>query len=147
MSYARSLLTPVLVTIIGVGTGKQTFTLSNIRPLTFVQALRYLTQHSSKRKSRESMRSTSSRDSVQIYRLRTNISHRVVEIENQHVPPPEEQIRQTEEAVANAGGATTIPKDMERWSEVQTGHFSKPVNTFRWSEVPLDQYSSPEKSS
>lgn len=79
--------------------------------------------------------------------LQTNNFHRTVEFKEQHAPSPEEQIRKTEEAVANAGGATTIPKDTERWSEVQTGHFSKPVDTFKWSEVPLDQYSTPEKSS
>lgn len=73
--------------------------------------------------------------------------HRVVEFKEQHAPAPEEQIRKTEEAVANAGGATTIPKDADRWSEVQNGQFSKPVDTFKWSEVPLDQYSTPEKPS
>ena len=73
--------------------------------------------------------------------------HRNVEFKEQHAPPPEEQVRKTEEAIANAGGATTLPKDAERWSRVQTGQFSKPVDTFSWSEVPLDQYSTPEKSS
>ena len=73
--------------------------------------------------------------------------NRIVESKEQHAPSPEEQIRKTEEAVANAGGATTIPNDTERWSQVQTGQFSKPVDTFKWSEVPLDQYSTTEKSS
>lgn len=77
----------------------------------------------------------------------TNVLYRIVEFKEQHAPSPEEQIRKTEEAVANAGGATTIPNDAERWSQVQTGQFSKPVDTFRWSEVPLGQYSTPEKSS
>lgn len=72
--------------------------------------------------------------------------NRIVEFKEQHAPAPEEQIRKTEVAVANAGGATTIPQDSERWSEVQAGQFSKPVDAFRWSEVPLDQYSTPEKS-
>ena len=47
----------------------------------------------------------------------------------QHSLSPEEQIRKTEEAVANAGGATTIPKDTPRWSEAQTGEFSEPGST------------------
>ena len=74
-------------------------------------------------------------------------SYRIVEVKDQHAPSPEEQIRKTEEAVANAGGATTIPTDAERWSKVQTGQFSKPVDTFDWAEVPLDQYSNAEKKS
>ncbi len=80
-------------------------------------------------------------------RREANIIHRNVEHPEQHSPAPEEQIRKTEEAVANAGGATTIPADTERWSQVQNGQFSKPLGTFSWSEVPLDQYSTPEKSS
>ena len=72
--------------------------------------------------------------------------NRIVESKEEHIPSPEEQIRKTEETVANAGGATTIPNDTERWSQVQTGQFSKPVDTFKWSEVPRDQYSTIEKS-
>ncbi|CAF9936553.1 hypothetical protein IMSHALPRED_010796 [Imshaugia aleurites] len=111
MSYARGLLTPVLVTLVGVGTGIAIFDPA------FKQE--------KEQKERE----------------------QTVEFKEQHAPLPEEQIRKTEEAVANAGGATTISKDAERWSQVQTGQFSKPVDTFMWSEVPLDQYSPPEKSS
>lgn len=75
-------------------------------------------------------------------------SYRIVEFKDQHAPsPPESQIRKTEEAVANAGGATTIPNDAERWAKVQTGQFSKPVDTFEWAEVPLDQYSNTGKKS
>ncbi len=70
----------------------------------------------------------------------------MVEFKEQYSPSPEEQVRKTEEAVANAGGATTIPKDTTRCSEVQAGQFSKPANTFSWSEVPLDQYTSSETS-
>ncbi|CAF9935777.1 MAG: hypothetical protein ALECFALPRED_006548 [Alectoria fallacina] len=111
MSYARGLLTPVLVTLIGVGTGIAIFD-----PAFKQEKLQ---------KEQE----------------------QIVEFKEQHAPAPEEQIRKTEVAVANAGGATTIPKDSERWSEVQAGQFSRPVDAFRWSEVPLDQYSTPEKSS
>ena len=79
----------------------------------------------------------------------TSPLQRNVEPEEQHapLPPPEEQVRKTEETVANAGGATTIPEDAERWAKVQSGQFSKPVDTFRWSDVSLDRYSTPEKGS
>ncbi|KAL2055819.1 hypothetical protein ABVK25_004063 [Lepraria finkii] len=70
-----------------------------------------------------------------------------VEFKEQHSHSPEEQVRKTEEAVANAGGATTIPNTTPRWSEVQAGQFSKPVNSFSWHEVPLDQYNLIEGSS
>ena len=74
--------------------------------------------------------------------------HRNIVFREQHAPSPspEEQIRKTEEAVANAGGATGIPEDAEGWAKVQSGQFSKPGDTFRWSDVPLDQYSTIEKS-
>lgn len=84
--------------------------------------------------------------SSQYCRRYTNKFHRIVEFKEHHAPSPEEQIRKTEEAVANAGGATTIPKDTGRWAAVQTSEFSKPTDTFDWSEVPLDQYDTPEKS-
>ena len=61
MSYARGLLTPALVILIGVGTGKQILSPpvpKNIQ-LTFVQASRSLTQRSSKRRNRGSMSSMS----------------------------------------------------------------------------------------
>lgn len=74
-------------------------------------------------------------------------THSVVDFKEHHSPSPEEKMRKTEEAVANAGGATTIPKDTERWSEVQAGQFSKPADTFSWAEVPLDQYSPSDKKS
>ena len=72
-----------------------------------------------------------------------------MEIKEQHAtsPSPEEQIRKTEEAVANSGGATRIPDDAERWAKVQSGQFSEPADTFRWSDVPLDRYSTLEKQS
>ncbi len=85
--------------------------------------------------------------STHINRIKADVVHRNVEDPEQHSPVPEEQIRKTEEAVANAGGATKIPTDTERWSQVQNGQFSKPLDTYSWSEVPLDQYSTPEKSS
>ena len=76
----------------------------------------------------------------------TNV-HRNVEVPEQHPPSPEEQVRKTDEAVANAGGATTIPKHIERWSEVQRRQFSKPVDKFRWSEVPSEHDAITEESS
>ena len=51
---------------------------------------------------------------------------------------PNELRRKTEERVANAGGATTIPKDAARWAEVQRGQFAETRDTFKWNEVPLD---------
>ena len=54
-------------------------------------------------------------------------------------------MRKTEEAVANAGGATTIPNDAPRWSEVQAGQFGEPKDTYKWAEVPLDRYSGSER--
>ncbi|CAD6586987.1 MAG: hypothetical protein ASARMPREDX12_002565 [Alectoria sarmentosa] len=110
MSYARSLLTPVLVTLIGVGTGIAIF------------------------------------DPAFKEEKQQKEQEQIVEFKEQHAPAPEEQIRKTEVTVANAGGATSIPKESERWSKVQAGQFSKPVDAFRWSEVPVDQYSTPEKS-
>ncbi|KAL9067582.1 MAG: hypothetical protein Q9161_006771 [Pseudevernia consocians] len=124
MSYARGLLTPVLVTIVGVGTGKQTLSppIPRVSPAELSSGIAIFDPaFKQEKKQRE--------------------QEQIVEFKEQHAPSPEEQIRKTEEAVANAGGATTRPKDTERWSEVQTGHFSKPVDTFKWSEVPLDQYS------
>ncbi|KAL9134872.1 MAG: hypothetical protein Q9175_003942 [Cornicularia normoerica] len=111
MSYPRGLLTPVLVTLVGVGTGIAIF------------------------------------DPAFKQEKDQKVQVQSVEFEEQHAPPPEDQIRKTEDAVANAGGATTIRKGTERWAEVQTGQFSKPEATFKWSEVPLDQYSTTEKSS
>jgi len=70
-----------------------------------------------------------------------------VDFKEQHSPSLEEQMRKTEEQVANAGGATTIPKDAAILSEVQAGQFSKPADTLNWSKVPLDQRSTPEKPS
>ena len=116
MNYARGLLTPVLATIVGIGTGRLIMSqgLSKNRLLTFVQELRYLTQHSSKRKSRRNK--TGRFGPVSKRNLPATDQHviSIVEFSDQHAPPPEEQIRKTEEAVANAGGATTIPKDTER---------------------------------
>ena len=61
MSRARGLLTPLIVTAIGVGTGDITLSLSAFEngQLTSVQASRYLTQLSSKIRSRKSLSSTS----------------------------------------------------------------------------------------
>lgn len=69
------------------------------------------------------------------------------DFKEQHSPSPEEQIHATEVAVANAGGATTIPDDAPRWGEVQANQYSKPANGYSWSEVPLDQYNRTGKSS
>ena len=60
-------------------------------------------------------------------------------------PPVVDQIRKTEALVANAGGATTIPKEAPRWAEVQHGQFAQPADGFEWSEVPLARYSSAEQ--
>ena len=61
MSHARGLLTPLMVTAIGIGTGKITLSLSTFRnrQLTSIQASRYLTQPSSKTRSRKKPSSTS----------------------------------------------------------------------------------------
>ncbi|KAK0514081.1 hypothetical protein JMJ35_003803 [Cladonia borealis] len=72
--------------------------------------------------------------------------HRV-DFQEQHPQSPEEQVRKTEEAVANAEGSTRIPTDTPRWSEVQADQFSKPANTFSWHQVSLDQRTPPNKSS
>ena len=154
MSRARGILTPLIVTAIGVGTGNITlflFPFGNGQ-LTSFQASRYLTQRSSKTRSRRSLSSTSYPNlSHKVFCcVQTRLSsHRNVKIKDQHAPSPspEEQIRKTEEAVANAGGATGISNDAERWAKVQSGQFSKPTDTFRWSDVPLDRYSTPEKPS
>ncbi|KAL9132076.1 MAG: hypothetical protein Q9217_000112 [Psora testacea] len=50
-------------------------------------------------------------------------------------------VRKTEERVANAGGATTIPSSTPRWAEVQAGQYALARQTFNWSDVPLDGYS------
>ena len=116
MNYARGFLTPVLVTIVGIGTGRLIMSLgpSKSRLLTFVQELRYLTQHSSKRKSRRNKTGRSGPVSKRSLPETHQHVPSIVEFNDQHSPSPEEQIRKTEEAVANAGGATTIPKDTER---------------------------------
>ena len=149
MNYARGLLTPVLVTIVGVGTGRLIMSsrLSQNCLLTFVQESRYSTQHSSKIKSRRNRRSRFGPVSKRSLPATNQHVPSIDEFNDQQAPSPAEQVRKTEETVANAGGATTIPKDTERWSEAQIGQFSKPVDTFKWSEVPLDQYSTSEKSS
>lgn len=61
MSRARGVLTPLVVTAIGIGTGKFTLSPSTFgnRQLTSIQASRYLTQHSSKIRSRKGLSSTS----------------------------------------------------------------------------------------
>ena len=61
MSHARGLLTPLMVTAIGIGTGKITLSLSTFgnRQLTSIQASRYLTQPSSKTRNRKKPSSTS----------------------------------------------------------------------------------------
>lgn len=79
-------------------------------------------------------------------RERREQEHRV-DFQEHHQQSIEEQVRKTEEAVANAGGATRIPTDTPRWSEVQADQFSKPANTFSWHQVPLDQRTPPEKTS
>ena len=116
MNYARGFLTPVLVTIVGVGTGRLIMSpgLSKNRLLTFVQELRYLTQHSSKRKSRRNKTSRFGPASKRSLPATDQHVPSIVEFNDQHAPSPEEQIRKTEEAVANAGGATTISKDTKR---------------------------------
>ncbi len=153
MSYARGLLTPVLATIVGVGTGKQTLSppISQNRQLNYLQGIAIFDpafkQEKEQREQEQYVQSNPVQSQNTSVGSKPTYLYRIVEFKEQHAPSPEEQIRKTEEAVANAGGATTIPKDTERWSEVQTGQFSKPVDSFKWSEVPLDQYSTPEKPS
>ena len=53
-------------------------------------------------------------------------------------------VSQTEERVANAGGATRIPKEAPRWAEAQRGQFARHEGTFEWKDVPLPRYSGDE---
>ncbi|KAL6717360.1 hypothetical protein ACLMJK_005275 [Lecanora helva] len=69
----------------------------------------------------------------------------MTDLKEVHSPSAEEQVRKTEEAVANAGGATTIPKDAPRWSEAQAGQFNRPENFVPSSESPSPQSKPPEK--
>lgn len=58
------------------------------------------------------------------------------------VPSPKDVAHQTEVNVANAGGATTIPKDTKRFADVRQGQYAQAAKGFSWQDVPPTVYSS-----
>ena len=160
MSHARGLLTPLMITVIGIGTGKM-----HLIPVHFqdppanllpgVAIFNPALKQDKEQKVPEQYVLSKPPSLTQglLLSQKPAFSHRNVEIKEEPATPspspeePPEQIRTTEEAVASPEGVNGIPKDAERWAKVQSGHFSKPVDTFNWSGVPLDRYSTPEKPS
>jgi len=100
MSKARGLFPMAIATVIGIGTGIAIFDPA-------------FKEEKEQKDQQGYMHSTSD--------LLTTYSHidSRIGFKEQHSTSPEEQIHAKEVAVANAGGATTIPKDAARWGEVQ----------------------------